>query len=172
MQVIIKNYTYVHFGKTLILFKTSKMKKLLILTILTLAFSSCKNTESVTGSDESNQNTAYLSDVIENDDFDDPCNILEVSISKNTMRLIVNYSGGCSSHEFQLAGSSSVMKSFPPKRNVSLLHNGNNDLCKMLVTDTVTFNIESLSNDKNPGSEIILNLKGWETPISYTYVKP
>ncbi len=151
------------------------MKILIIPILIAFLLSSCKQTEPISNGETDYQNTAYLTDEIINDfndPFDDPFNIVEVSIFENTMSLIVNYGGGCSTHEFQLAGSTSVMKSFPPQRSIQLLHNGNNDLCKMLVTDTIFFNIENLSNEKKPGSEIILNLKGWDNSISYTYVKP
>ncbi len=158
--------------KTLFLLKTGNMKNIILIAFFAHIFSSCKHTELITEGTNKSEQTAFLSDALVNDDFDDICNILDIFIHENNMSLVVSYGGGCSVHEFQLAGSSSVMESFPPKRNVQLLHNGNNDLCKMLITDTITFNIENLSNDKKPGSEIILNLKGWDTPISYTYVKP
>ena len=148
------------------------MKNIILLAVFAYLFSSCKHTEPINDIGETNQQSAYLSDILVNDDFDDACNILDVEIHKNNMVLVVSYGGGCSTHEFQLAGSSSLMETLPPKRNVQLLHNGNNDLCKMLITDTITFNIENLSNDKKPGSEVILNLKGWDTPLSYTFVKP
>jgi hypothetical protein len=148
------------------------MKNIILIAFFAHIFFSCKHTEPIANGTNTNEQSAYLSDVLVNDDFDDIFNVLDVFIHENNMSLVVSYGGGCGTHEFQLAGLSGVVKTFPPKRDVQLLHNGNNDLCKMLITDTITFNIENLSNDKKPGSEIILNLKGWDTPISYTYVKP
>lgn len=145
------------------------MKHLLILAAIGIGIASCKQTEPIIENNENDTNTAYLSDVISNDDYNDQYTILDVAINKNTMNLVVSYGGGCSTHEFQLAGSTEVLESYPPKRNIQLLHNGNNDLCKMLITDTISFNIENLSNNKKAGSEIILNLKGWDSPISYVY---
>jgi hypothetical protein len=145
------------------------MKNLFILAFISFGIASCKQTEPISENGEFDMNAAYLSDIISNDDYVDPYNILDVFINKNTMSLIVSYGGGCSTHEFQLAGSSNIMKSLPPKREIQLLHNGNNDLCKMLITDTISFNIENLAENKKVGSEIILNLKGWDNPISYIY---
>jgi hypothetical protein len=169
VRIINEIYPLFHFAKALHLLKMSIMKNLLIPAIVFFGAASCKQTEPISENNENNTNTAYLTDVISNDDYDDPCNILDVSINKNTMNLVVSYGGGCSTHEFQLAGSSSIMKSLPPKRDIQLLHNGNNDLCKMLITDTISFKIDNLSDNKKAGSEIVLNLKGWDSPISYVY---
>jgi hypothetical protein len=145
------------------------MKTVFILAIFSFGIAGCKQTETIAENIENNMNIAYLSEDISYEDYNDPCTILDVSLQKNTMQIIVNYGGGCSTHEFQLVGSTNIMKSLPPKREIQLLHIGNNDLCKMLITDTISFNIENLSDTKKAGSEIILNLKGWDAPISYVY---
>ena len=96
------------------------------------------------------------------------CTILKVIIDGNTMILDVEYSGGCEEHEFKLLGSEMIQKSLPPKRGVMLWHDNKGDSCRSIVNEQLKFDISALAYT---GGEIILNLDGWATPISYTQAK-
>jgi hypothetical protein len=42
-------------------------------------------------------------------------------------------------------------------------------MCKALVYETIEIDISALAYQQKKGSEIILNLAGWEEPIHYTF---
>jgi len=101
----------------------------------------------------------------------DPMTIADVKVVANMMTIVVQYSGGCASHDFKLVGSEYLSKSLPPIRQVALIHQSNGDLCKMLKTDTLCFDIRSLAYKQEAISEVVLNLQGWNETVVYTFQK-
>lgn len=99
----------------------------------------------------------------------DPIEIISSEIAGNTLFLEVNYSGGCALHEFDFIGDPAIMKSNPPKRNVMLEHKANNDSCEELVAQKIEVDLTELAITETPGSEIILLLKGYKSPLKYIY---
>lgn len=99
----------------------------------------------------------------------DAVTINNARIEGNLMYLIVEYSGGCEEHEFELVGSYAVAKSMPPQRGIQLQHNANGDNCRALITDTLIANIEALAAAPTKGSEIFLNLEGYGKQLKYIY---
>ncbi len=94
-------------------------------------------------------------------------NIISVELKGNILQLDVTYNGGCKEHEFELVGSSFIMKSSPPKRGIQLYHHKNEDDCRELVNDRLLFDITDFAySDK----EIILNLEHYKEAIRYTKV--
>ena len=99
----------------------------------------------------------------------DAVTINNARIEGNLMYLIVEYSGGCEEHEFELIGSYNVAKSMPPQRGIELQHNANGDNCRALIMDTLIANIEALAAAPTKGSEIFLNLEGYGKQLKYIY---
>lgn len=99
----------------------------------------------------------------------DAITINNARIEGNLMYLVVEYSGGCEEHEFELIGSYAVAKSLPPQRGIQLQHNANGDNCRALITDTLIANIEVLAAAQTKGSEIFLNLEGYGKQLKYIY---
>ena len=99
----------------------------------------------------------------------DAITINNARIEGNLMYLVVEYSGGCEEHEFELIGSYAVAKSLPPQRGIQLHHNANGDNCRALITDTLIANIEVLAAAQTKGSEIFLNLEGYGKQLKYIY---
>lgn len=94
-------------------------------------------------------------------------NISNVNVEGNLMKLSISYSGGCEKHNFRLIGTEAIQKSLPPKRGIMLYHDSNNDSCREMKDENLIFDISAFAY---PGGEIILNLQGWENPISYAAV--
>ena len=92
-------------------------------------------------------------------------------IAGNNMSLVVQYSGGCATHGFQLIGSAYLSKSLPPIRQILLVHQSNGDMCKMLKTDTLCFDIRDFAYKQEVSSEVVLNIQGWNEPVTYTFQK-
>ena len=101
----------------------------------------------------------------------DPLTIIGVAVTGNNLSLVVQYSGGCATHSFQLVGSEYLSKSLPPIRQVALIHQANGDMCKMLKTDTLCFDIRDLAYKQEPSSEVFLNLQGWNESVNYVFQK-
>ena len=93
-------------------------------------------------------------------------------ITGNTMTLEVTYGGGCEKHMFKLEGSKSISKSLPPIRNIRLAHIAKADMCKALIKKTLRYDISEFAYKKEAGSEIFLNIEGYDGNIKYTFVTP
>lgn len=96
------------------------------------------------------------------------CSIMKVAVEGNIMTINVEYSGGCEKHEFRLLGSVMIQKSLPPRRGIRLWHDNKGDSCRGIVEEELKFDISAFAYE---GGEIMLDLTGWATPISYTQAK-
>jgi len=108
---------------------------------------------------------AHFGEFVESDEL----SINSVIISGNILIINVTYSGGCNEHSFDMVGSQMVAKSLPPIRQIKLIHKNNGDLCKSLVTKTIIVDIREMADIQESGSEIILNLQGYQGRISYVF---
>jgi len=98
-----------------------------------------------------------------------PFKITGASIDGNKLIVSISYSGGCKEHTFNLVGSEAISKSLPPLRSIQLIHTGEQDLCKAMIMKTLEFDIKNLAYKQEAGSEIVLNLDGWEEPLRYVF---
>jgi hypothetical protein len=55
----------------------------------------------------------------------------------NTLKINVNYSGGCKEHNFDIVWDGVVNLAYPGKVNLIVKHNSNGDSCKGLVHDVI-----------------------------------
>ena len=78
----------------------------------------------------------------------------------STMFIAVQYSGGCRPHQFTLFMDPSVlMESEPPQADLYLQHFSDNDACRALVTQTLSFNLKPLIDiAPNGNSRLQLNV--------------
>ncbi len=81
----------------------------------------------------------------------------EPMVDGNTLKVVVEYSGGCRDHVFQLVTNGMLMKSLPPQRPVRLIHQANEDVCRRMIIDTLTFDLTPLAAPG--GGRIKLNLQ-------------
>ncbi len=70
--------------------------------------------------------------------------ILDGRVVGSTISLTVSYSGGCRQHEFQLITPGAIILSTPPGADVYLVHDGNGDVCRSVVRETVVFSLSPL----------------------------
>ncbi len=91
-------------------------------------------------------------------------------IKGDKLVMYVTYGGGCKNHEFKAFASDVYMKSMPPKLGITIEHNANQDMCKALVSDTLTFDISTV---KYPGKDkdytVVLNVNNWKGDLFYKY---
>ena len=99
-----------------------------------------------------------------------PFSIVEAKLNDNLLYIIVKYKGGCRQHIFKLYTDKIFMKSKPPKLNLFLEHNPNEDLCKSIVIDTIMYDISGAKypdKDKNYTVEIMLS--EYTQQLKYSY---
>jgi len=89
-------------------------------------------------------------------------------IDGNKLIMMVTFSGGCIKYSTELVGSEFIMKSLPPKRSIKLILKKEGD-CRELKEIELVFDISEFTYKKENGSEIILLLRGFDTPLPYIY---
>ncbi|MGD9899892.1 MAG: hypothetical protein AB7T22_12275 [Calditrichaceae bacterium] len=94
--------------------------------------------------------------------YEDPVSLEDVSMSGDTLKLEISYSGGCKEHEFLLYVSKDFAESYPVQASVYLSHNSNDDRCKALIRKDLCFNLSLLKEEYwklyNDNGPIDLNL--------------
>lgn len=83
--------------------------------------------------------------------------ILQSSISGDTLWMDVEYSGGCATHSFELKSKGLWMKSLPPKLNLYLVHNDAGDACREVIREKLSFLINPAQYGGQQKVRLILN---------------
>lgn len=99
----------------------------------------------------------------------DHYNIISASIEGKLLMMTFEYSGGCAKHDFECIGSKGISKSLPPQRTIKLMHNNGDDMCEAIVRREIEIDISEMAYKQTSGSEIILNLQGYEEPLKFVY---
>ena len=89
----------------------------------------------------------------------DPCRIYSLDVSGTVLSIAVEYGGGCKDHTFELYTDGVIMKSLPPKQRFFLKHDADNDMCKALVRDTLSFELKGI---RPAGTDMVVILEGYE----------
>jgi len=94
--------------------------------------------------------------------------ILQSSISGDTLWMDVEYSGGCATHSFELKSKGLWMKSMPPKLNLYLIHQDGGDGCREVIREKLSFIINSAQYGGQSRVRLILNENN-NQPLEYNY---
>ncbi|MEQ9300320.1 MAG: hypothetical protein RIF33_17235 [Cyclobacteriaceae bacterium] len=81
--------------------------------------------------------------------FSDDFNIISATPYEGHFEIIVEYSGGCEEHEFELYWDHLVAESFPMQTGMTLAHMENDDNCDGIATDTLTIDYQSIDGFSN-----------------------
>lgn len=95
-----------------------------------------------------------------------PFQVLDAWVDGDSLRSVVQHSGGCDVHTFSLRTTSPLLKSLPPKQPVAWEHRSN-DPCRAVVVDTISTSVVHLRG--TPRGVTILLLDQWEPELFYTY---
>lgn len=93
--------------------------------------------------------------------------ILAASVNKDILELIINYSGGCKEHVFNLYSTGFYAKSLPPQMHLDLIDSQNEDACRQLITDTLSFKLYNIKIENT--NKVILTINEYEEKIAYIY---
>lgn len=72
----------------------------------------------------------------------------------------VSYSGGCAKHSFQLSWDGNVQKSNPPQVVLELSHDAHGDACRMLVEETLQFDLSVLGGLPAEEQRLVVSVNG------------
>jgi hypothetical protein len=62
-------------------------------------------------------------------------------VDGDSIWITIKYSGGCQVHTFALFMSPGIIKTNPPQVELYLRHSGHGDACRVLITQTIAFDI-------------------------------
>ncbi|MFY7668057.1 MAG: hypothetical protein ACOVQG_04895 [Crocinitomicaceae bacterium] len=150
------------------------MKSYILFTAALILFS-CSNAKKMSQNPENNTHLVNSSDIKiailgDNNQNSISTTINNVVLKDNLLEISINYTGGCSKHEFELVGSEMISKSLPPIRSINLIHKTlDEESCKRTMYDTLYFDITNLAYQKTSGSVIKLNLADWKEQLVYTF---
>lgn len=145
------------------------MRYLIVLLILLVISSSCgtiKDTDQQPAGIEVMAQKAIIGEPSKDNPLTE---ISNAELDGNILKLTVAYSGGCEDQVFDLVGNEMIIKSFPPKRNMTLVRDSKGDACREYITKELLFDLTELSYQKKNGSEIILQLNGYDKEIRYVF---
>jgi hypothetical protein len=92
------------------------------------------------------------------------------SVQGDCIEMKVSYSGGCAEHRFELVWDGNWAESMPPQVSLRLVHHNNNDHCRAIKSEKLTFDIKPLRY--SGVGQVILNLNAEGVPLqraNYTY---
>ncbi|PCJ82377.1 MAG: hypothetical protein COA49_02480 [Bacteroidetes bacterium] len=96
-----------------------------------------------------------------------PFTFLDVKIEEDSLIVLVQYSGGCGNHEFEIEKVGFLMKSLPPKQPIRIIHRSDNDPCRSLIQEELKFDVSSFRG--TPDGITVLILENWPLHINYSY---
>jgi hypothetical protein len=86
----------------------------------------------------------------------DPFQLLSAQITEqDSLILEVEYGGGCKEHVFKLISNGMMKKSMPPQCTLYLEHENNDDMCRALLRQKVSFYIGNLAPN---GETVVVQL--------------
>ncbi len=153
---------------------------LLSLAIIGLALSGCE--KSIDATEENGLAKEITNDlipitVVSVDSFavyldrlpNDSLSILGAEIVVDTLKIYVEYPGGCDNHSFSLLAAGAIAESNPPQIITYLGHDAGNDSCDARINNLVMFNLQPIRAYFLPFStdtwldSVIIRLNGYET---------
>lgn len=87
----------------------------------------------------------------------DAFNIESQEVKGDSLIIEVQYGGGCKEHEFRMNTNLAWMKSLPPKLNLWLEHECNDDMCRALVYQRLAYDLRPIRYSASESVLLIVN---------------
>lgn len=137
---------------------------------LCLLLFACTSTKDTTVDPPKDEDTSTCEQITFKSDLKDiqrdPFRMLSVGIEGDCLEVKVSYSGGCEGAKFELFYHTTVNKK-PPPTVKAFLGFIDNDHCRSIKEETLTFNLKSAQQKGYDSVQILLG--GWAQPINYSY---
>ena len=117
-----------------------------LLLVGTAMFHACEPAISPQGCGESAIRSSRQFENAKSDEFE----WSDAQIEGDCLTVSITRGGGCKEHEFRLIGAEEVRYSLPPQREIRIIVDTSNDMCKALLTSEVSFDISSLRIEGEP----------------------
>lgn len=127
---------------------------LLLFPLLVTAFS-CKSSKNTSNSNQQKGSPVIIDSSFNIDNKNMRMNILNMQLNKDVLTLEINYSGGCKEHQFNLYTTGKAENNH---LQLFLVDSQTEDFCKMLITDTLNYNISNLKTLTKSKLNITINL--------------
>ncbi len=102
----------------------------------------------------------------------DSFSILNHKIVGDSLKLTVQYGGGCQEHQFTMHTTGAWMKSMPPKMNLWLEHQSNEDRCRALIQQELIFILTPVQYNSSSMVQLLIHGANEEVvEIDYRYSK-
>lgn len=102
---------------------------------------SCKSNKNTSNSNNQKGIPVVIDSSFSVDNKNMRMNILNIQLNKDVLTMEINYSGGCQEHNFNLYSNGKIENN---TMQLFLVDLQNEDFCKMLLTDTLKFNLSNL----------------------------
>ena len=91
------------------------------------------------------------------------------SVTADTLRVYVAYSGGCKEHDFFLFGSTAWAESAPPQMSMVIIHDGHWDMCEAWIHKTLRFDLSPIRTRWGSGESVFIHIKDAPDSVLYHY---
>jgi len=104
----------------------------------------------------------------------DPYTVLDADVEQDTLRMRVEYGGGCTEHLFTLCWDGAFAESHPVQARLMLQHDAQDDRCLAIVTEDLAFDLSSVKEryqdayDRKSGV-IQLGISGHDPRVRYSF---
>jgi hypothetical protein len=104
----------------------------------------------------------------------DAYELVSARVEGDTLHVAVQYSGGCTSHEFALLVTPIFMESYPVQMAGSLAHDARADPCRALVGSRLAFDLSPIKTLYRQAygvqsDTVHLNIRGWPDRVVYSF---
>lgn len=115
--------------------------KIIFSTLLLILIISCNSNKNTTLDKHQKGSPVIIDSSFNTENKNMRMNILNMQLNKDILSIEINYSGGCKEHSFNLYTNGLVVNN---NMQLFLVDTQNEDFCKMLITDTLNFDLKNL----------------------------
>lgn len=129
------------------------LKSFFILLVLITGIS-CKSNKNTSNSNQPKGSPVIIDSSFNVDNKNMRMNILNMQLNKDVITIEINYSGGCKEHQFNLYSTGIAENN---NLQLFLVDAQTEDFCKMLLSDTLNFNLSNLKTLTKSKLNITIN---------------
>jgi hypothetical protein len=104
----------------------------------------------------------------------DAYELVSAHVAGDTLHVVVQYGGGCATHDFALLVAPIFMESYPVQMAGSLAHDAKGDPCRAIVGSRLAFDLSPIKALYRQAygvqsDTVHLNIRGWPERVVYGF---